>query len=208
MKGQRHSLRSTVAVVALAGVMHAQSAGALLPTNLRIYQTLAASLGDSLAASIPPADSPRVNIHIAPADVAWFLQDDVERAFRERHWEVRAGDSARYDAELGATAMSVRYTNLRRAGIFGPHFVDRTVTLAARTRLTDRRTAIVIALGERTASFTDTVAVSDVGNIEQASIPVTRGVLPAEDFFSGIAEPLVVVAAIAVAIFLLFTVRS
>jgi len=66
----------------------------------------------------------------------------------------------------------------------------------------------VIALGERTASFTDTVAVSDVGDIEQASIPVTRGVLPAEDFFSGIAEPLVVVGAIAVAIFLLFTVRS
>jgi len=125
MKGLRHSLRSTAAVVALAGVIHGQTAGAQPPTNLRIYQALAASVGDSLAASIPPADSPRVNIHIAPADVAWFLRDDVERAFRERHWEVRAGDSARYDAELGATAMNVRYTNLRRAGIFGPHLGGR-----------------------------------------------------------------------------------
>jgi len=208
MKGLRHSLRSTVAAIACAGALHAQSAGTPAPTNLRIYQMLAASLGDSLAASIPPADTPRVNVHISPADVAWFLQDDVERAFTARHCAVLGGDSARYGAELGATAMHVRYTNLRRAGLFGSHVVDRTVTLQARTRLTDRRGGLVIAGGEHTVSHADTVAASDVGQIEQASIPVTRGVLPAEDFFSGIAEPLVVVGAIAVAIFLLFTVRS
>ena len=176
VKALRHSLRSTVAAVALAGAMHAQSAGTPAPTNLRIYQTLAASLGDSLATSIPPADTPRVNVHISPADVAWFLQDDVERAFRGRHCEVHAGDSARYNAEMGATGMHVRYTNLRRSGLFGPHLVDRTVTLEARTRLTDRRADLVLASGEHTASFTDTVAVSDVGQLEQASIPYSRQV--------------------------------
>ena len=208
MKALRHSLRSTVAAIALAGVLHAQPAPDALPTNLRIYQTLAASLGDSLAASIPPADTPRVNIRIAPADVAWYLQDGIEGAFRERHCEVRAGDTARFAAEFGAVAMHVRYTDLRRPGVFGAHVVDRMVTLTARTRLTDRRDGRVIASGEHTASYTDTVPVAAVGGLEQASIPVTRGTLPAEDFFSGIAEPLVVVGAVAVAIFLLFTVRS
>ena len=208
MKGLRHSLPLAVAAVALAGVLRAQPGDAPAPTNLRIYQSLAASLGDSLAASIPPADSPRVNIRIAPADVAWFLQGDIERAFRERHCAIRTGDSARYGAEFGAVDMRVRYANLRRSGLFGPHVVDRIVVLTLRSRLSDRATGVVVAGGEHTAAYTDTVAVSDVGDLEQASIPVTKGVLPGEDFFSGLTEPLVVVGAVAVAIFLLFTVRS
>ncbi|HUI11675.1 MAG TPA: hypothetical protein VL221_15175 [Bacteroidota bacterium] len=208
MKGLRHSLGPVFAAVALAGVLRAQTAGASAPTNLRIYQTLAGSLGDSLAALIPASDTPRVNVHVAPADVAWFLQGDVERAFSARRCDVRTGDSARYDAGLGATVMRVRYTNLRRSWMFGPHLVDRSVTLTARTRLADRLEGRVLESGEHTASFTDTVAVDAVQDLEQAAIPVTKGVLPGEDFFSGIAEPLVVVGAVAVAIFLLFTVRS
>jgi hypothetical protein len=62
--------------------------------------------------------------------------------------------------------------------------------------------------GERKAAYADTILLSQVESIEQPAIPSTRGTVPPEDFFSGLVEPLVIVGAVAVAIFLLFTVRS
>jgi hypothetical protein len=75
-------------------------------------------------------------------------------------------------------------------------------------RLVDRVEGTVGMSAERMAVFSDTIALSQVERIEHASLPVTRGRVPPEDFFSGIAEPLIIVGAVAVAIFLLFTVRS
>jgi hypothetical protein len=39
-------------------------------------------------------------------------------------------------------------------------------------------------------------------------VSVTQGTLPGEGFFSSLVEPLVMIGAIAVAVYLLFTVRS
>jgi hypothetical protein len=208
MKGLRHSLAVLVAGIGLVPGVHAQDSASAVATNLRVYQSLAASLGDSLANLLSTADSPRVSVRIAPPDVAWFLQDAVERPFRARNCVISASDSARYGVEFGAVEMNVQYSNLRRPGIFGSRVLDRTVVLLARLRLVDRATGVVVMTGERKALFADTIDLSEVERIEHSAVPVTRGTLPPEGFFSGIAEPLVIVGAVAVAIFLLFTVRS
>ena len=145
---------------------------------------------------------------IAPADVAWFLQDAVERPFRAKKCVIAGNDSARFGVEFGATGMNVQYSNVRREGMFGPRVLDREVVLQARLRLVDRLSGTVIVTGERKAGFSDTIPLSRVESLEQQAIPSTRGTIPAEDFFSGLVEPLVIVGAIAVAVFLLFTVRS
>jgi hypothetical protein len=208
MKGLRHSLAVLVAGIGLVPGLHAQDSASAVTTNLRVYQSLAASLGDSLANLLSTADSPRVSVRIAPPDVAWFLQDAVERPFRARNCVISASDSTRYSVEFGAVEMNVQYSNLRRPGIFGSRVLDRMVVLLARLRLVDRATGVVVMTGERKAFFSDTIDLSEIERIEHSAVPVTRGTLPPEDFFSGIAEPLVIVGAVAVAIFLLFTVRS
>jgi hypothetical protein len=104
--------------------------------------------------------------------------------------------------------MKVQYSNLRRPGIFGSRVLDRMIVLLARLRLVDRATGVVLMTGERKAFFSDTIDLSEIERIEHSALPETRGSIPAEGFFSGIAEPLVLVGAVAVAIFLLFTVRS
>jgi hypothetical protein len=208
MKGLRHSLAVLVAGTGLFPGLHAQDSASAVATNLRVYQSLATSLGDSLASLLSTADSPRVTVKIAPPDVAWFLQDAVERPFRGRNCIISVNDSARYGVEFGAVGMNVQYSNLRRSGFFGSRVVDRSVALLARVRLVDRVLGTVVMTGERKAFFSDTIGLSQVEGIEHAAVPATRGTIPAEDFFSGIAEPLVIVGAVAVAIFLLFTVRS
>jgi hypothetical protein len=206
----RLRLALTVLVAAMGALqsLHAQDSASAVATNMRIYQVLAASLGDSLAALVPSGDSARVTVRVAPQDVAWFIQDAVERPFRAKGCVISMNDSARYGAEFGALGMNVRYTNLRRTGIFGSRVVDRLIVLQARLRLADRSRGSVIMTGERKAEYSDTIPLSQVESVEHAALPSTRGTVPPEDFFSGIAEPLVIVGAVAVAIFLLFTVRS
>ena len=207
MIGLRQSLAVFVAGAGLAGALHAQDSSSTA-TNLRVYQSLAASLGDSIACRLPRADSQRVSVKIAPADVAWFLQDAFERPFRAMNCVIAGNDSARFGVEFGATGMNVQYSNVRREGMFGQRILDREVVLQARLRLVDRFSGTVIVTGERKARFSDTIPLSRVESLEQQAIPSTRGTIPPEDFFSGLVEPLVIVGAIGVAIFLLFTVRS
>ena len=208
MNGVRFSVAVLAAGIGLAGGVHAQDSAAAVVTNLRAYQSLAGSLGDSLANLLPAADSPRVGVRISPPDFAWFLQDAVERPFRGRGCVISAIDSARYGVEFGAVEMNVHYSNLRREGIFGSRVLDRMIVLLARLRLVDRATGALLMAGEKEAVFSDTIGLSQVERMEHAALPVTRGTVPPEDFFSGIVEPLIIVAAVAVAIFLLFTVRS
>jgi hypothetical protein len=208
MTGLRHSLAVLTAVVGLIPGLHAQDSSFAVATNLRVYQSLAASLSDSLAGLLTTADSPRVTVRVVPPDVAWFLQDAVERPFRGRNCVISANDSARYGVEFGAVGMNVQYTNLRQNGMFGSRVLDRSVALRARLRLVDRVLGTVVMTGERRAVYSDTIGLSQVEGIEHAAVPATRGTIPAENFFSGIVEPLVIVGAVAVAIFLLFTVRS
>ena len=207
MKGLRHFLFGCVAATGMVQGLYAQDSAATA-TNMRVYQSLAASIADSAAGLVPAADSPRVAVHIAPADVAWFLQDAVERPFRTKGFRISANDSGTYGMDFGAVGMKVRYANVRRNGIFGSRVLDRSVVLTARVRIVDRARGSVLLSGERESSYEDTIPLSQVDVIEHAAVPATRGTLPPEDFFSGLVEPLVIVGAVAVAIFLLFTVRS
>jgi hypothetical protein len=208
MKGLRHFPFVCVTAIGMIQGLYAQDTASATATNMRVYQSLAASLADTAALLIPAADSGRIGVKIAPADVGWFLQDAVERPFRARGFRISANDSGGYAMEFGALLMKVRYANVRRDGVFGSRILDRSVVLTARLRLVDRARGSVLLSVEKESSFDDTIPLSQVDVIEHAAVPVTRGTLPPEDFFSGLVEPLVIVGAVAVAIFLLFTVRS
>ena len=69
MKGLRLSLAVLVAGVGLVPGLHAQDSASGVTTNLRAYQSLAASLADSLANLLRAADSVRVTVRIAPPSV-------------------------------------------------------------------------------------------------------------------------------------------
>lgn len=197
--------------VLLAGIalnVHAQDTTVSVPTNLRIYQSLVAELADTLASAVAPTDSATVSVRVYPADVVWFLHEPATRPFIVRGFKLSIADTARYGAELGALEMRVRYSNLRRKGFFGAHILDRSVTIQGALRLVDRRSGNIVITGDRLATYADVIEVSGIESIEHPALPMTHGSVPAEDFFSGLAEPLIVIGAVAVAVYLLFTVRS
>jgi hypothetical protein len=61
---------------------------------------------------------------------------------------------------------------------------------------------------ETQETWSDTVDASDLDRIEQPGLPVTRADVPPSGFFDTLAEPLIAISAVAVAVYLLFTIRS
>jgi hypothetical protein len=152
--------------------------------------------------------SPSGAIHtlVQPPDVRWFLGRAADEGVNAPG--APPGDSARVDVEVGLLDYGVRYDNLHRDGILGTRLVDRIVRLRVRTRFVERSTGRLLREADADTSAVDTVAVADIGAVEHPNLVATHGVIPAEGFFSGWAEPLVVVGSVVVAVFLLFTIRS
>ena len=129
-------------------------------------------------------------------------------ALQSEGYTVVMAQPAAYFAELGVLDMHVAYDDVRRDGLFGAKIVDREVTLNIGARLVEQRSGMLIVNREFRQSVRDTVEVSEIHQLEDPYVSVTQGNLPAEGFFSSLAEPLIMLGAVAVAVYLLFTVRS
>ena len=123
-------------------------------------------------------------------------------------WSFSEGAAASASAELGIADVRVEYENIRRDGFLGPKLVDRKVSVTLSAKLFDNTKQRLILQADVKDSLKDVIELSQVHNLENPALPFTKGTLPAEGFFSTIAEPLILVGSIAVAVLLLFNVRS
>jgi hypothetical protein len=192
-----------------AGVasMSAQPEGEQPAPTVSVYQSLAAEAVTQLCSQLRPPDSLRVMVAVDPPGTYWFIDEAISRALRERKLQPVPG-GGEWRIECGVKNARVQYTNVRRDGLLSAHVVDRTATLVLWLRVSDRQPARYLLDQEWHAQRTDTIKVSDVDRVEHPGVAATHAVVPAEGLFSSWLEPLILVGAIGVAIFLLFTTRS
>jgi hypothetical protein len=112
------------------------------------------------------------------------------------------------EASFGLKNGSVKYSNIRRDGFLGTKIVDRSFNLQLTTKILDRRSGTILFQSDVEDSASDTIALSQIEQVENPAILMTKGVVPREGFFSNVAEPLILLGSIAVAVLLLFNVRS
>ena len=177
-------------------------------STLLIFQDLMRSTADSLFALIPNNSSATTSTAISPPATSWYLEQPLFETLRTRQLVPAQSADAEYVAEFGVTRADVAYRDLRRTWFLGSQVVDRVVQLTVWTKLVERKSGAVLAARESVRSFVDTVFVSDTESLETPGIPATRGTLPPAGVFSSFVEPVVLVGSIAVAIVLLFSVRS
>jgi len=177
-------------------------------TNLRAYQLLATRIGDSLSAQIREADSVRVLLTVKPDATSWLVQGGIAQGLQKRGHSVVVAMPAAFQAELGILELHVAYGNVRAEGLFTGKVADRDVLVNTNARLVDQRSGVVVLNREFRETLRDTIRVSDVPMLEDPNVPVTQGTPPGEGFFSSLVEPLIMLGAVAVAVYLLFTVRS
>lgn len=198
-----------VAALCWAGTAHvyAQPEAEQAPSTVSVYQSLACDAITQLCSDLHARDSARVLVAVEPSGTYWFLEEAIARALRECRLQP-VPDSGEWRIECGVKNARVQYTNVRRDGILGARVVDRTTSLVLWLRVSDIQAARYVHDQEWRSQRTDTIYVSDVDRVENPGVAATHAAVPSEGFFSSWLEPLILVGAIGVAIFLLFTTRS
>ncbi|MFN0158842.1 MAG: hypothetical protein ACKVRP_12315 [Bacteroidota bacterium] len=175
-------------------------------SNLDVFRSLANRIAMSAIRGL--GIQRPVAIRILPAESAWYIDSGIQSAFTEQQWSLTMPDSAEVIAEFGIRGGHTRYENIRRDGFLGEKIADRVVQFNMSLRFVDERTGTNLILSDFTESARDTIPVSSIESVENPSIPMTKGYRESEGVFSTLVEPVVLLGAIGVAVFLLFHVRS
>lgn len=102
--------------------------------------------------------------------------------------------------------IKVDYPNTFRDGIFGKYLAERKINLKGNYFLIQNDKVGQVNAFEY--SNLDTIPYNEIPSLENIAYTFTTSKIPEEPFFSSLLEPVIVVGASAVAIYLFFTVRS
>ena len=177
-------------------------------SNLDIMRTLSERISERVAQSAGEQDSARILVQVVPKDISWYVESSILRGVSARGLKPVASGVATLEVQFGLSTLSVEYSNIRRDGFFGPKVVDREITVTSNVKLVNRSTGTILLSGPMEEKYNDSVALAVLGTIENENLPLTRGKVPGEGFFASVAEPFIALGAVAVAVLLLFHVRS
>lgn len=102
--------------------------------------------------------------------------------------------------------IQLNYTDCFRDGLFGNFLTERKLVINSSYNLSSQMNSLS---GENIITvYKDTVKIEEIVELENNAYTFTRSEKPKEPFLSGLTEPIIAISAIAVSIYLLFSVRS
>lgn len=177
-------------------------------TNLDVMRSLARSIANRTLSQAGVKESPKIQVTVLPKESAWYIESGIVEGLGHAQTIFVEDATAPYAIEFGLTDARVEYANIRKDGFFGAKLVDRKIHLRLTTKVVNRQTGILALSSDLEESITDTIELSEIEKIENPAITITKGTLPGESFFTNLAEPLILLGSIAIAVILLFNVRS
>jgi len=177
-------------------------------SNLSLIRGLLALTADSVVAALADLPPGEVRLQVRPPEIAWLAEEQFSNRLRQSVWVPVSRPDAEWSIQIVVDEISVVYTDPREGGLFSAGLLDRTVGVALRVRATSGESVEPAVDVRYTPTFRDTIASTDVEFVETSYLPFTQGRVPQGGFFSTVLEPVVVIGTIAVAVLLLFTVRS
>ncbi len=176
------------------------------PANLQVFQRLAFEIGSDLGLQLPGGAASLGGVVVFPREIGLPLESELARGLGLGRAFDSWRDSSALTLELAVTEAQVVLEDPRRDGFLGPKIVDRLVTLAGRAKAS--REGVPAAYYDVSRSLRDTVLLSAVESLESPTLRFTKAALPRQGLFDSLIEPLVVLGAVGVAVYLLFAVRS
>jgi hypothetical protein len=176
--------------------------------TLHILQDLLAAVADTVFTAPAAAPNSTVRYVIQPPAHAWYLEQSLHTSARAHGLVPVESPGGQYDVRFGIEQIGVSYEDVRRTWIFGEQVMDRTVRLAGTVKFVEQGTGAILFSRPFATTFRDTISVVGAETLESPGIPATHGVAPASGLFSSLVEPIVLVGSVAVAVYLLFSVRN
>jgi len=190
-----------VLMVAFSGLCLAQTPA----TNLDILRDLMGETARRVREELSLPAGARVSVAVVPADIAWAVDANVMAAFAPVAPEA---ETTGVRALFGLRDVRITYGDITRDGIFGGQTAERRVRLTVAVRVTRKESGEQLFSEDRPLERTDRISLADLPAVEHPTLALARGTMESEGLFQGVAEPLILMGAIGVAVFLLFHVRS
>jgi hypothetical protein len=188
--------------------LSANAGGEEPPANLAIMKELAGTLAGTIAGDCASAGFDTVAVSVVPPDPGWLIEGAILEGLQSGKISVVAGVDTTDNLTISIQNLGVDYSNLRGAGLFGGTQVDRHVNIQLGIIARPARSGGTLFTRTYEKQMADTIMTSDVPSVENSALPVTVGRVPESGFFSNLAEPFIVIGALAVGVYLLFAVRS
>lgn len=190
---------------ALAWVAFAQTPPGSNLTSLRNAVKCVADSARTAIGSVP-LDS-TVLLTIQPARSGWLVMGPLAESLAPTVRLVMSGHAS-IGLDWTTSELGIRYEEPRRDGFFGSRIVDRVATAEAGIVWRDIVTGRIIAAKTFKTEMRDTIEAAAIPTMEDPAVAETHGTIPTGSFLSWFAEPMIMIGAIGVSIFLLFHVRS
>ncbi len=146
---------------------------------------------------------------VYPQERSWYIEGALIEGLKSLGFSFSGASPAPVRFEFGILDAGIEYANAGKESLFGSKLVDRVARLGLEVKITMGDDAVQrVFVSSYKDTILDKIEFSAIQRVENRLIPITQGVLPREGFFANLAEPLIVVGSIAVAVLLLFNVRS
>jgi hypothetical protein len=204
----RLSRRGAISLLLVCAVAGADGQEGSPRSNLTLIRGVLARSADSLAVALSEQPPGEVMVRVQPPEIAWLAEEQFTTRLREAGWDPVSTPDAEWSLQVVVDDIAVLYSNPREGGLFASGLLDRTVSARVRVRALRGSSLEPILDTGFIPTIQDTIASTDVEFVETSYLPFTQGRVPPSGFFSTVLEPVVILGTIAVAVLLLFTVRS
>ena len=173
-------------------------------------QNLIEQMGQEIAGNVPRSHDDSIALRCHAGDESWMVQNALGSSLKALGYQVFVDSvtNPRILAEIHPVSLTVHYDEIFRDGFLGSKNTRRTISVQLNCLLTNRTTGEVLYSGSPKRESVDTVSVESIPSIETAAIKSTHGELPSETFLDRIIEPVVLIGATGVAVYLFFHIRS
>ena len=193
------------------GGAEGQESRSPIPTNLELYGQNVDAIGDSLISTMPRNGDRTIVVKVRGGGDSWIVENGLMGSLRRRGFTVRASSDEAVNSillDLNVVEQKVTYRELEDDASDGKQNIERSVSTILAAKMFQRSTGEVYFGGTIGKSSKDRVARDDIPGAENDQIKATQGTLPSDGFMKKILEPAVIISATAIAIYLLFSVRS
>ncbi|HEY6192019.1 MAG TPA: hypothetical protein VI215_06785 [Bacteroidota bacterium] len=181
-------------------------------SNLEVMQSLLGRITQELLGHSRLHAGDTILFRMGAAEDGWIVQNALTASLASSGYPVfLRRDSVRQGGPsllVHSAELRVMYEDMYHDGFLGTRKVRRTVSAAVTCELLRPETGELVYTGSPSAQSADTVAVDEVQGLELAAAKTTHGELPSESFLDRVLEPVVIIGATGVSIYLFFHVRS
>jgi len=181
-------------------------------SNLEVIQELVQQIGRSILSEsrIPSGDTLSVSIDggADSAIVQGALLQTIHESGRTAFLSGKSLPAKDYLLNVTSIHVHVHYDDPFTDGFLGSKKARRTISGRLLCQVIHTATNEVAYSGSPSREYVDTIHVADITQLERGVSPGGRGEFPPEGFLDRAIEPLIIIGATGVAIFLFFHVRS